>query len=71
MGNDMVNNNKIEPMLKVREVAQILHVHSNTVRRWADQGLINSYRINSRGDRRFRQKDIDDFLVGQKENSVN
>lgn len=68
MGKDMVNNSKLEPMLKVREVAQILHVHSNTVRRWADQGLISSYRINRRGDRRFRQKDISDFLTVHNEN---
>jgi excisionase family DNA binding protein len=49
-------------MLTVREVARLLHIHSNTVRRWADQGLIKSYRITTRGDRRFRKEDINDFL---------
>ena len=50
-------------MLTVSEGAQLLHIHSNTVRRWADQGLIKAYRITSRGDRRFRLQDIAQFLT--------
>jgi len=59
----MVNNNEIGPMLTVREVARLLHIHGNTVRRWADQGLIRAYRISRRGDRRFRQEDVAHFLA--------
>ena len=59
----MENTDKIVPMLTVREVAKLLHVHSNTLRRWADQGLIKAYRITSRGDRRFRRDDIARFLA--------
>jgi excisionase family DNA binding protein len=70
MGKEVVSNNNIEPMLKVPEVAHLLHVHSNTVRRWADQGLINAYRINRRGDRRFRREDVVDFLAKQNKNTV-
>ena len=51
------------PMLTVREVAQLLHIHSNTVRRWADRGIIRAYRISRRGDRRFRREDIAHFLA--------
>jgi excisionase family DNA binding protein len=51
-------NSQIEPMLTTSEVAQILNVHINTVRRWSNQGVIKSYRIGSRGDRRFRREDI-------------
>jgi excisionase family DNA binding protein len=50
-------------MLTVREVSQILHVHSNTLRRWSDLGLIKAYRIGPRGDRRFRQEDITLMLL--------
>jgi len=71
MCEDMVNYNKIGPMLNIREVAQLLHVHSNTIRRWADQGLISVYRINRRGDRRFRREDIANFLAEQNENTGN
>ena len=60
----MINNdNTIGPMLTVREVAQLLHIHSNTVRRWADQRIIRAYRITTRGDRRFRREDIARFLA--------
>jgi excisionase family DNA binding protein len=55
-------NNHIDPMLTTSEVARILSVHINTVRRWSNQGILKSYRIGSRGDRRFRKEDIDNFF---------
>lgn len=61
----MVTDKEIGPMLTVREVARLLHIHSNTVRRWADRGIIRAYRITSRGDRRFRRRDIAQFLSEQ------
>ena len=60
---DMVSyNNHIDSMLTTSEVARILSVHINTVRRWSNQGILKSYRIGSRGDRRFRREDIDSFF---------
>jgi len=59
----MVGDNQLGPMLTVREVAQLLHIHSNTVRRWSDRGLIRAYRISRRGDRRFGREDIAHFLA--------
>ena len=54
-------------MLTGREVAQLLNLHINTVRRWSNLGRLKTYRINSRGDRRFRQEDVDAFLkVGRR-----
>ena len=55
-------NNDIDPMLTTSDVARILNVHINTVRRWSNQGVLKSYRIGSRGDRRFRKEDIDSFF---------
>ena len=49
-------------LLTVGEVARILHVHVNTVRRWADEGLLPAYRIGLRGDRRFREEVLESFL---------
>ena len=49
-------------MLTMREACQALNVHGNTLRRWSDVGLVKCYRIGIRGDRRFRQDDIDALL---------
>jgi excisionase family DNA binding protein len=57
--NNYVNTPKPSPWLKTGEVAHLLNVHVGTVRRWADQDVIKSYRIGPRGDRRFRRKDVD------------
>ena len=50
-------------MMTSVEVARILHVHSSTLRRWANRGLLKSYRINARGDRRFKPDDVARFLA--------
>jgi len=61
----MANYRKIDPMLTTSDVAHLLSVHINTVRRWSNQGILRAYRIGSRGDRRFRQEDIAIFLSEQ------
>ena len=53
-------------MLTVSETAKYLSVHPNSVRRWADEGLLTSYRIGRRGDRRFMVADVDAFMVSWK-----
>ena len=53
---------ELEQMLTVKDVSRLLRIHANTLRRWSDKGIIKSYRVNSRGDRRFRRGDILQFL---------
>ena len=67
----MVGKSQMGPMLTVREAARLLHIHSNTMRRWSDRGLIPAYRISPRGDRRFRRKDVVSLLVLLKPNMDN
>jgi len=55
--------NQAGGMLTVREVSQLLHVHSNTLRRWTEQGVIKAYRIGPRGDRRFKAEDVAVLLL--------
>ena len=62
-GKDMVNDEHMDDMLTVSEVARLLHVHPNTLRRWSNNGRIRTYRITPRGDRRYRLRDIEGFLA--------
>jgi excisionase family DNA binding protein len=48
-------------MLTPGEVAEVLHIHTNTLRRWGDKGKIAAYRTNPRGDRRYRLQDVGCF----------
>jgi excisionase family DNA binding protein len=50
-------------MLTASELANMLNVHINTVRRWSDEGILRVYRIGRRGDRRFLMEDVNDFLA--------
>lgn len=54
---------KATPLLTISEAAEFFHVHANTLRRWSDVGLLVSYRISSRGDRRFFREDLMRFLT--------
>jgi excisionase family DNA binding protein len=58
----MANRDDIGSMLTTSDVARLLNIHINTVRRWSNQGRLKSYRIGSRGDRRFQREDITSFL---------
>ena len=60
----MIFNDETDKMLTVTEVTELIHIHPNTLRRWSEQGIISTYRINARGDRRYKKSDIDRFLNG-------
>jgi len=49
-------------MLTTRQVADLLGLHPNTVRRWNKKGILKACRIGTRGDRKFRREDVDGFL---------
>ena len=51
------------PMLTATEVAEMLHLHVNTVKRLGDRGELPFYRVCKRGDRRFRLDDVMKFLA--------
>jgi excisionase family DNA binding protein len=47
-------------VLTVRSTAEFLRVSSDTVRRWADKGVLQSYRLPS-GHRRFDPNAVERF----------
>ena len=56
-------------MLTVGEVAQMLHMHENTVRQWSNREIIKPYKINMRGDRRFKREEVEAVLTRLKNNN--
>src|SRR5262245_45192883 len=54
----------LDATLTVTRAADVLGVHANTVRAWSDAGRLRYYRINPRGDRRYRLSDLQRFLAG-------
>jgi excisionase family DNA binding protein len=59
----MLSNIEMKSTLTTAEAARLLHVHTNTLRRWNDRGLIPANRIGPRGDRRFGREDIARFIA--------
>jgi excisionase family DNA binding protein len=45
-------------LLTTKQAAKILNVHENTVRRWSEKGIIKSFRVGPRADRRFYESEI-------------
>ena len=45
------------------QAAKLLNIDVNTLRRWANKGVLESYRVGPRGDRRFTQRDIERFIL--------
>jgi excisionase family DNA binding protein len=63
---DEISETEIEEadsLLTAGEAADLLHVHINTVRKWSNLGILPSFRIGPRGDRRFRKRDLMTFLL--------
>ncbi len=63
----MQTKDKSGGMLTAKEVAELLNVHINTVRRWSKQGVLKSYRIGPRGDRRFKREDVSVIFKEERE----
>ena len=57
-----MNEEALEAMLTIRQVVDFLHISISTVRRWSDSGMLRSYRIGPRGDRRYLRDDVLSFL---------
>ncbi len=49
----MTYNTEIPELLTIKEAAQMINVHPNTLRNWEKEGKIQAIRIGSRRDRRY------------------
>ena len=52
-------------LLNIKQAAQFLNVSEVSIRRWTDAGKLSCLRIGGRRERRFKQRDLTDFLETQ------
>ena len=53
---------KLQKLLKIREAAEILNVNPETLRRWDRSSKLKAIIISKRGDRRYREEDIEKLV---------
>jgi len=46
-------------LLTIREVAELLGVHQQTLRRWDNEGKLKAFRIGRVGHRKYKKEDIE------------
>lgn len=56
------NNDSLPELLTMRQTADLLKVHYNTLRAWDKNGILKAVRFGSRKDRRYRKTDLEKFI---------
>jgi len=59
-------NTTLPKLLTIRQAAEILNVHVETLRRWGKSGKLKAIRVNERGDRRYNPEDIKKIVTYEK-----
>jgi len=54
---------ELPKLLTIRQAAEVLNVHVETLRRWDKSGKLKAIRVNERGDRRYKPEDIERIMV--------
>jgi len=55
-------NTTLPKLLTIRQAAEILNVHVETLRRWDKSEKLKAIRVNERGDRRYNPDTIETLL---------
>lgn len=61
MTTNMTKDAKSE-FLKLSEVAVLLNVHENTLRKWDKKGILPAVRFGERKDRRYKKTDVEALI---------
>jgi excisionase family DNA binding protein len=56
-------NTTLPKLLTIRQAAEILNVHVETLRRWDKAGKLKAIRVNDRGDRRYKPADLEKMMI--------
>lgn len=53
-------------LLRIREVAEMLGVNPETLRRWDREAKLPAIKVSKRGDRRYKLEDVQKFIEENK-----
>lgn len=56
------NKTMLQKLLTIRQAAETLNVHVETLRRWDRSGKLKAIKVNDRGDRRYKPEDLEKML---------
>ena len=51
-----------DELLTLKEAADLLRCHPNTLRNWDNKGILAAIRLGPRGDRRYRKRDVSNLM---------
>ncbi|TAL50094.1 MerR family transcriptional regulator [Patescibacteria group bacterium] len=51
-------------LITIREAAELLGVHPETLRRWDNEGKLKAVRVGERGHRRYNTSDVNRLMQG-------
>lgn len=60
------NKTDLPKLLTIRQAAEVLNVHVETLRRWDKNSKLKAIIVNERGDRRYDPRGIEEFLKKKK-----
>ncbi len=52
----------MEELLTLKEAANVLKVHPNTLRSWDRKGILKAVRIGLKKTRRYKKGDIEEYI---------
>ena len=58
----MPKKRELPKLLTIRQAAEVLNVHVETLRRWDKSGKLKAIRVNDRGDRRYKPEDLEQII---------
>jgi excisionase family DNA binding protein len=59
----MAKTTKLPELITLRQAADILKVHPNTLRAWDKKGILKAVRIGEKKIRKYRKVDIKRFIA--------